>query len=35
VVDRIEVPEHVLSQLGDAEVCLVEPTVHLGELADS
>ena len=33
VVDRIEVPEHVLSQLGDPEVRLVEPAVDLGELA--
>ena len=33
VIDRIEVPEHVLSQLGDAEVYLVEPVVHLGEPA--
>jgi len=31
VVDRIEMPEYILSQLGDAEVYLVEPAVHLGE----
>jgi hypothetical protein len=35
VVDRIEMPEYILSQLGDAEVYLVEPAAHLGEpLAD-
>jgi len=33
VIDRIEVPEHVLSQLGEPEVSLVEPAVDLGELA--
>ncbi len=31
VVDRIEVPEQFLSQLGDAEVYPVESAVHLGE----
>jgi hypothetical protein len=33
VIDRIEVPEHLLSQLGEAEVYLVEPAVHLAEPA--
>src|SRR5713101_4935945 len=32
VVDRIEVPEHLLSQLGEPEVDLAEPAVDLGEL---
>ena len=32
-VDLIEVPEHVLAQLGEAEVYLIEPVVDLGELA--
>ena len=27
-VDLIEMPEHLLSQLGEAEVCLVKPAVH-------
>jgi hypothetical protein len=32
-VDLIEVPEHLLSQLGEAEVYLVEPAVHVAEPA--
>ena len=32
-VDLIEVPEHVLAQLGEVEVYLIEPAVDLGELA--
>ncbi len=33
VIDRIEVPEHLLAQLGEAEVRLVEPAVDFGELS--
>jgi hypothetical protein len=33
VVDLIEVPEHLLSQLGDAEIYLVKPAVHFREPA--
>ena len=33
VIDRIEVPEHLLTQLGEAEVRLVEPAVDFGELS--
>jgi len=33
VVDLIEAPEHLLSQLDDAEIRLVKPAVHLGEPA--
>jgi len=32
-VDLIEVPEHLLSQLGEPEVYLVEPAIHLAEPA--
>jgi len=32
VIDRIEVPEHLLSQLGEPEVHRAEPAVDLGEL---
>jgi hypothetical protein len=31
VIDRIEMPEHLLSKLGEAEVYLVEPAVHVAE----
>ena len=33
MLDRIEVPEHRLSQLDEAVVYLAEPAVDLGELA--